>query len=265
MRSIPFIDKLNSRFQDDPIVVETMDLLAISKSPNRFNSPSDLQNHLVEGALLNISVIGSKALSVPCGEYLVWMTDAGHTMLVPTTAPKNREVFENSQEQYEVTTKKLMANWNKIERILAESTDKPDNLKSGNNEDNLEDNQEDNKIKSEIDMSTVDRPSIASAIKDQGYTVTSLAAAVGVDAPAISRIMRVPSQGHGDPGGRNPSIGLASEICRILRLDPTTAFPDLFNPQQKHKPRKQAGNRGSGSHSHGKGGGKWDQGNSNKD
>ncbi len=79
-----------------------------------------------------------------------------------------------------------------------------------------------------IDVSTVTRTPLLNAIKDSGHTLTSLAKAVGVDTPMISRLLRLPKDTAGDPGGRNPSIQLAGDLCRVLRMDPASAFPDIF-------------------------------------
>lgn len=265
-KSLTLAEKLNLRFQPDPTVMEAMSLLSHSLSPARFHSPQELKNHLSEGALLNVSVIGSRALSVPQGEYMVWLTDAGHTMLVPTTEKRGSgEVFEQSLDGYEVQTRDLLQNWNRLERVLAEGNEVPgqQNLQQGGNQENIEqpegetgdpDEGKAGEFQSTIDVSTVDRTPIMRAMQDRGFTVTSLAAECGVDPPAISRILRTPKDTQGDPGGRNPSMGLASQICNTLRIDPTAAFPDIFSPNEKYQPRQQQGNDGSGSQGGTKGG-----------
>lgn len=254
LQSESLINKINSKLNTQTEEYEVIQLLESSNNSNKFKSEKEFESYLTEGSLLNISTIGSKALSVPCGEYLVWTTDVGTTMLVPTSErSRNKEVFEQSNDEYEVLTKKLMMNWNKLEKTLIEN----------NNEENLQNNNKNDKNvppKHEIDMSSVDRTALANAMDDNGFTVTSLASAVGVQAPAISRVLRKPKDTPGDPGGRNPSIGLASEICNKLRLDPAGAFPDIFNPQKRLKARKTPGNAGSGAHSHGRSD-KWTKGN----
>lgn len=281
-RSQSLADKLNARLSPDPDAMEVMQLMHTGLSPARFDSVQEFAANLVEGTLLNVSVIGSRALSIPQGEYMVWLTDAGHTMLVPTTEKRgNGEVYEHSTDAYEVQTKDLMANWNRLERVIAENfappqqaqgqqQPNPQNLQQGGNEQNLQEPQQGEagdeeegkagEFRNTIDASTVDRTPIMRAMQDRGFTVTSLAKEVGVEPPAISRILRTPKDVQGDPGGRNPSMGLASQICNVLRMDPTAAFPDIFNQNEKYHPRDQAGNDGSGAHSHGKGGGKWTQG-----
>lgn len=233
-------NKIDLLLGEDKTLLEFDDLLR--SSINGFSSKEELKNHLVEGSLLNVGVLASKALSIPCGEYMVWMTDAGHTMLVPTNSVGgDKEVFEGSTQQYDIFTNTLLQNWNKLSNTITESDNKP-----------LEDQQQKTKDQDEegismsIDASTVDRKPILRAMEDRGFTVTSLADAVGVDPPAISRILRTPKDRQGDPGGRNPSMGLASQICTALRLDPTAAFPDIFGDKSKYKPRSTPGNRGSG-------------------
>lgn len=236
--------KLNERLGKDRITEEAIDLLNLATSKRRFDSRADFERQLVEGTLLNINTIGSKALSIPCGEYMVWLTDNGETMLVPVMLAKpSQEVYEHADTaQYEVLTQTLLANWNKIERVLNEEL--PANFQR--HEENLEEPSSDNEFRQTVDTATVDRFPIYRAMQDRGFTVTSLADAVGVDPPAISRILRTPKDTQGDPGGRNPSIGLASKICNALRLDPTAAFPDIFGTNPKYEPRQTPGNRGSG-------------------
>jgi hypothetical protein len=138
-RSPTLAEKLSVRLAPDP---DTRLLIAGSQSVARFDSPQEFATHLAEGALLNVSVIASKALSVPCGDYMVWMTDAGHTMLVPTGDKRgNREVYEQTRDQYEVLTRDLMANWNRLEKVLAENAVPPQQLQQGGNEENLQEPQ----------------------------------------------------------------------------------------------------------------------------
>lgn len=269
-KSLTLAEKLNYRLANDPILPELDVLYKTATSPGRFYSQDDLQKHLTEGALLNVGVLASKALSIPCGDYMVWMTDAGRTMLVPVSdVQKTNEVFEHTTDQYDIFTNTLLQNWNKLERTLTE-----DDMKHvvDANEMEVDQGEEkegpENEIRSNVDVSTVDRMPILRAMQDRGHTVTSLATAVGVDPPAISRILRTPKDVQGDPKGRNPSMGLASQICSELRLDPTAAFPDIFGSHSRYEPRNTPGNRGSGmkgaaagSHRKGHGTEKWTQGN----
>lgn len=276
MKSLPFAKKLDLRLHNT--IEEDFDtLIDAASSSNVFNSREELHKHLAEGSLLNISKIASKALSVPCGEYVVWITGSGHTMLVPTDAPRNNsEVYEDKGTSYDVLTRDLLSHWNKVEKVLAEAEEYSKSSDDPNFETNQpetggeeEDEDEHGGFTSHIHMSTVDRSPIVRAMEQHGHTVTSLANAVGVQPPAISRILRTPKNRQGDPGGRNPSIGLAAQIANELKMDSEALFPDIFGtPKQELKARKPPGNRGSGmsqaahgSTKKGQASKKWSQGN----
>lgn len=230
--------KLDSLFAEDSVVKEAAVLLKITNAPGRFDSQRQFEGYLTEGALLNINKIASKALSIPSGEYMVWLTDVGHTMLVPTSGKTYNEVFEDRQDEYEVVTPQLTKHWNKIQMVV-ESGEREEADKEGEEydkapEDIDHDDYESHEapegelIRSRIDTTTVDRPPILRAMEDKGFTVTSLAQEVGVQPPAISRLLRTPKNTQGDPGGRNPSVELAAKISKALRVDPTALFPDIF-------------------------------------
>lgn len=273
MKSMKFAHKLAQRFSPIPVAEEVATLIDNVSSLRGFNTPRELQSHLVEGALLNITKLASRALSVPCGDYMVWTTDAGHTMLVPVAADKtNNDVFEAHGKTYDIITKDLVHNWVSVEKVLAEELPPPTNSHDeppsdhggrGQMPGEMQDDQEGvqttddsdvpegNQFKSRIDMSTVNRTPIVRAMQQHGYTVSSLANAVGVDPPAISRILRTPRDTQGDPGGRNPSIGLAARISNILKMDAEALFPDIFGtPKQDFHARETPGNRGSGMTNH---------------
>lgn len=239
------LEKIALRLGTDPVVEEVESLLHVASSDKRFDNSEELSNYLSEGAMLNISVIGSKALSIPHGEYMVWTTDVGNTILVPHKTP-DQEVYEAVEEQYEVQTSQLLNNWNKVERTLYEAYGDDAEGGSENLHIGSHDSDKSDDFTSTIDASTVDRTPILRAMQDTGMTETELADACGVDVPAISRILRKPKDTTGDPGGRNPSMGLASQICNHLRIDPTAAFPDIFGVKSNYKPRAGRKNRGSG-------------------
>lgn len=260
-KSLSLREKLDARLCNEEVVQEVGELFARATSPTRFNSVGDLRDHLSEGALLNVGRLASKALSVPCGDYMVWMTDAGHTMLVPVGSNgANGDIYEHSSDTYDIFTKTLLQNWSKLERTLVED----ENPKATDDGEDEEDDEIGN-----IEMTSVDRKTIARAIEDRGYTVTSLAQKCGVLPPAISRILRKPKDTkQGDPGGRNPSAGLAGKICKHLRLDPKAAFPDIFGSKPEYEARNPPKNRGSGmkgaaagSKRKGKASDKWASGN----
>lgn len=86
-----------------------------------FTSKKHFQHHLCEGLLLNVNTLASKALAIPSGEYVVWLTDAGHTMLVPTSANQRHGdiVHGESAQRYDVLTPKLVGCWSKLERVVS--------------------------------------------------------------------------------------------------------------------------------------------------
>jgi hypothetical protein len=259
-KSLKLEQKLTNRFTPDPIVSQVETLLVNADDPATFKNSDELKSYLSEGALLAMNKIGENALSVPCGEYMVWTTSYGNTVLVPSSKPTD-EVFEDVKDYYEVFTPDLVNVFTGVEKVLAEDESKPT------------DSTEDPKhggFTSKIHMSSVDRTPIVRAMEQHGHTVSSLADACGVDPPAISRILRTPKQTQGDPGGRNPSIGLAAKIANELKMDAEALFPDIFGvPKGDLEARDTPGNRGSGmkgaaAGSQRKGGGtdKWTQGNS---
>lgn len=261
-KSLSIKEKLDRLFIEDPVTEEFGALLDGTLSPERFDNQNQLADYLCEGNLLNISKIASQALSIPSGEYMVWVTDVGHTMLVPTQEEQRySEVFESLQDQYEILTPDLLQHWSKVERVLAEEDEgqRPWNPEhqpaerghtdaAGNPEETEEKDSGGSPIQSRVDPGDIDRPPILRAMEDRGFTVSSLATAAGVQPPAISRLLRTPKDRQGDPGGRNPSMGLAAKISKLLRMDPTALFPDIFGAsgQEDLGARETPGNRGSG-------------------
>lgn len=261
-KSTSFIDKLNSRLSAVKSIEEDIDtMIDVSGSLSAFRDKTELEKYLSEGSLLNVSTLASKALSIPSGGYMVWASDNSNTMLVPTKPLLAQEVFEGYADQYELFTPDLLNNWHTIGKIIAEDEDMPDFGESEEPESEPEsepeadgDDSDDGDFKSSIQMGTVDRTPIVRAMEQHGHTVTSLADAVGVDPPAISRILRTPEETEGDPGGRNPSIGLAAKIANELRADAEALFPDIFGtPNSDLQARDQPANRGSGMSQHTKG------------
>ena len=275
-RSKTIAEKLNDQIAPiNESDQEIFDLLNICSSPQRFDNKSEFKNHLSEGALLNINVLGSKALSIPSGEYVVWAIDAGHTMLVPTNLISNgQDVYTKTEDKYEITTPSLLNHWNKVEKVLSESI--------------LEDNAEDEEgegegegeegggetsaaagqFQSGIQMGTVDRSELARALQSQGMTEKELADKVGVDKSTISRLLREPNVGAvGDPGGRNPSLNLLGKIVKALRIPPHSAMPDILGGSaEPGEARQMEKTTGSGQSGRAAGdtrrsGGGWEQGN----
>lgn len=220
--SLDFVAKASSQFSM---------LLESAISRGAFHTADELKTYLTEGALLSLSKLGEHYFSIPSGQYMVYTTNNGSTMLVPVSERGTLEdVYEDRLPSYEIATTKLLNNWNLL--------GKPSPILEAEDEDFGDEN-------NRIDMDTVDRNAIVSAMKDQNISVTDLAGKVGVDKSTISRYLRKPKEGvQGDPGGRTPSMMAAGEISKILRASPTTLFPDVFKKQKRRKKRK--GNRASG-------------------
>lgn len=229
MASRPFYDRLSERVQEITMLEGFDHLLAAATESNTFSNSQELQSYITEGALVNVNTFGSGVFSIPSGEYMVWLTDAGHTMLVPTDQlTRTPDVFENSEHGFEISTKDMLKTFTGFGRTLTEADDEDPEK----DEDPDREGPESQDFSLAVDASTVDRTPILRAMEDQHFTVTELANQCGVDPPAISRILREPQPGPGDPGGRNPSIELAAKICAILSMDPRSAFPDIFTKKR---------------------------------
>lgn len=235
-----FYKKLSNRLDDTAILESFNALLSVATSPGSFISSDEFKKYITEGALLNVNTIGSRALSIPCGEYQVWLTDAGHTMLVPTSDNAfNNDVYENREIGFEISTRDMLKTYNGFSKTLAENFygnagmgEAEDDYMAMSERDTEEGASPDNdpgEFELTVQKQTVDRKPLLRAMEEKELTVTELAALCSVDPPAISRILREPETGPGDPGGRNPSMDLAARICAALSIDPKTAFPDIFN------------------------------------
>lgn len=220
-----------------------------------FASIDDFCQYIAEGSLLNISKIASNALSIPSGDYMVWVTDVGHTMLIPVGETRaDSDVLENTQPPYEVQTPQLLQNWERIQMVLAEDEDKPTDNNNGNEPPKAD--------QFKADLSGIKRTAMFRAMQNHGYDQDygALADQVGVQTPMISRILS---------GERTPSMGTASRLCSALSSDPTALFPDIFDTRgKKLKPKNVKGNSGSGmkgvpagSMKKGRATKKWTQGN----
>lgn len=248
----PFYDRLSERVQELTMLEGFDHLLAAATEKNTFHNSEDLKSYITEGALVNVNTFGSGVFSIPSGEYMVWLTDAGHTMLVPTDQlSKTPDVFEHSEHGFEISTRDMLKTFTGFGRTLTEADEEDRDYEERDDEEEYQREKPEPKQEAEpsnekfelaVDASTVDRTPILKAMEDQHYTVTELARKCGVDTPAISRILREPQPGPGDPGGRNPSIELAAKICAVLSMDPRSAFPDIFSKKPKLD-SKSAGDR----------------------
>ena len=230
-------------------------LMELARSPGRFDSPSEFRQHLREGALLNVGVVASKALSMPQGEYAVWTTDAGHTVLIPTDAPRGGDVVTHEAPQYELHTNQLLGSWNRVSRTIAEEelggqhqrrgsggSDGANSAEGGRQQDHYANAPTETPDGPYTFGSKVSRTELWQAMKDRNMGDTELANAVGVDKSTISRLLRKAERGQEEPGGRNPSAELAMKISRVLGVPIDLVMP----PESELIGTTRTGSSGSG-------------------
>ena len=213
--------KISARLEvhtERSIVEELIDNATSSK---RFDSVDDLLGYISEGAILTVGEIASESLGIRPGQYLIWQCDDEVTTLTDMAASTKKKISTDS----------LLQSYTSLSKNITEES---------------EDSDKEPEFSLAIDRDTVDRTSLLAGMERNGHTVTSLAKAVGVDPPAISRILRKPRKGRTDPGGRNPSLGLAAQVCDELKVPVTKAFSDIFGKKSEYKPKSVKGNSQSG-------------------
>ena len=213
--------KISARLEvhtERSIVEELIDNATSSK---RFDSVDDLLGYISEGAILTVGEIASESLGIRPGQYLIWQCDDEVTTLTDMAASTKKKI----------STDTLLQSYTSLSKNITEES---------------EDSGKEPEFNLAIDKDTVDRTSLLAGMERSGHTVTSLAKAVGVDPPAISRILRKPRKGRTDPGGRNPSLGLAAQVCDELKVPVTKAFSDIFGKKSEYKPKSVKGNSQSG-------------------
>jgi hypothetical protein len=213
--------KISARLEvhtERSIVEELIDNATSSK---RFDSVDDLLGYIAEGAILTVGEIASESLGIRPGQYLIWQCDDEVTTLTDMAALTKKKINTDS----------LLQSYTSLSKNITEES---------------EDSDREPEFNLAIDKDTVDRTSLLAGMERSGHTVTSLAKAVGVDPPAISRILRKPRKGRTDPGGRNPSLGLAAQVCDELKVPVTKAFSDIFGKKSEYKPKSVKGNSQSG-------------------
>lgn len=244
--------KLDKILKDD-IISEVDSLLNDNDDLSRFVNGRELKEYLMEGSLLNIGKISSEALSVPNGKYIVWTTDAGHTMLVPVESFRAmEEVYENENKHYEVFTPDLVGNWRDINKVLHEEDD--NNWEYFNDTEDTDAEDDENKEESldldNISSDDIDRLPLLRAVQKSYANLQQFADAVGVHKTTASRWLREYIAGSKSPKGRNPSIKNAERIARAVGLEVQAVFPDIFGKRPgSENPREATGGSGKGAHS----------------
>ena len=89
-------------------------LMEMAYSDASFSSLKDFKEYIVEGVLLNVNKLSSKALSIPCGEYMVLNIGEENAVMVPTKPAQ--EIHRENDSKYEVATKDIIQAWNKLEK-----------------------------------------------------------------------------------------------------------------------------------------------------
>lgn len=236
-KSQSFAEKLHKRLnlvQNGPdrlVESQLEDMLNNVKSKARFDSKQELQDYLSEGALLNINTLASDYLSIPSGKYVVWTTDLGNTMLVPSANLSiNTEIYETPTKDVEVYTPRLLGAWSKVERVMYE-----DEGSKSSSDDKWKDEEVDSKWSQ--DASKIDRTAFANAIKRSGKSQAEIASEVGVGEPTVSRWLQDGSKST----GRDPTLDHLNDLSSVLGASIDSLG---FNPKHRHKKRKS--NRGSG-------------------
>lgn len=249
-------NRLDTRLADLVRVTDSYDeidgILEQIRNPGRFDSRVEFQRHLREGSLLDVSVLASKALAIPSGEYAVWTTDAGHTVLMPTDSPRAGDVVTREAPQYELHTSHLLGSWNRISRTIAERQQMNGIHQRSQQGDESEKSNNDHFQGAPTEQpdgpytfgSKVARTELWQAMKDRNMGDSELADAVGVDKSTISRLLRKVEQGQEEPGGRNPSAELAMKISRVLGVPIDLVMP----PESELIGKKRTGTSGSGKH-----------------
>lgn len=209
------MNNIDKRLSEN-VILEQLDKKfkqAISESV--FHSPRELENYINSSS------------------YILYRGNEYHIIERSKNAIKVMNA-KTLKEGY-IKKNKLLENWQKVMIPEEEGGDPKEGGVPGEKNEYSQPEQPGEPFQSKIQTDTVDRFPLLNAIEEAGYTVTELADKVGVDPPAISRLLRVPKSGGAtDPGGRNPSVELASKICKVLRIDPVSAFPDIFGNMKQY-------------------------------
>lgn len=213
--------KLNARLDSLIPEQDTSDIdLLIETASNpkvHFNSKADLQNYISEGVLLNVNKLSSKALSIPCGEYMVMNVGSEHSVLVPVV--KSEEVHQEAADKYEIATKDLYHTWNKLEKALFERQEAP--------------KKDEPRMKDATDLDDL--------FDSLPRSNADLAADIGVAEPSIGRwTAPVGSDSH-----RTPTVRHIKKISDMTGIGPCRVLQMALN--QLSGGTKQAKNSKSGS------------------
>lgn len=184
-----------------------------------YESKEQFKQQLQEGLILNINTLSAKALSIPNGEYLVWATDPGHTMLVPAEAKdKGGDVVASEGTTYDIHTPSLLHIWNKIERIIDEEGEKVRDFKTDRS------GPEGGAREPHVTKSQEGQPSLRRMREQAGLSLKDLSDRSGLAVPTIAK--------H-ELGYANPSYDSMERIIDALNAEPDVFFkPGPVEPYQ---------------------------------
>lgn len=238
--------KINRIYQTieifDNIPNNLHDRIHIAESNSRFDSKNECKQYVSEGTILNINKIVSGAIGIPSGSYVVYETNPRTTMLVPTESiTANAEIFEKVK-QYEIYTDRLLNQWNKLERSIAEAKDEEDEEETAADEDKPDPTDSPNTRKQQSKSKYPRRSEVRSAVIDMPGTQAEIAAELGVDPSTVSR-WTIKHTSGAEPGGRTPTLRHAVKLAKLSGQSVDDLFPDEADKQRRKKTDGSGGGR----------------------
>jgi DNA-binding XRE family transcriptional regulator len=166
-----------------------------------YESRQHFQENLTEGLLVGVTTMASQALAIPPGQYAIMHTDTANTMLVPTSeAASDTDIVERSGS-FDVHTDTLVANWNKIERLIGER-------KAFGGKGNQGD-------KRQPSRSRIGLPNLRVARKKAGLSLNDVADETGLGLSTVAKV---------ELGHANPLHGTAEKIMGAIDCDPDVFY-----------------------------------------
>lgn len=230
----------------DEVMDELDTMLALAESGLGFSSKREFSEHLSEGTLLNVNVLSSRSLLIPCGEYLVSAIDDRQAVLVPTSEAV--EIHKEAYSGHEILKNDLLNSWNSLERVVSErmlgqpepqqAPPKSATTATSEPEDGTEDGTEKSKDEKSKDYAT----NLEELFSTMPITQAELAKGIGVAEPSIGRWMA--PEGH--PSHRTPTVRHILDIADMTGVGACSVLNMAIN-QLSGGTKKKGGNTKSGS------------------